>query len=79
MTASVRGEVLDVALDHVVIEAAGVGYKACHPNLHNNGPKPIIGTATAESLQAKTDRGRRALQKTRHSMMRPDSPRTCAR
>jgi Holliday junction DNA helicase RuvA len=25
--ASVRGEVLDVALDHVVIEAAGVGYK----------------------------------------------------
>jgi Holliday junction DNA helicase RuvA len=24
---SVRGEVLDVALDHVVIEAAGVGYK----------------------------------------------------
>lgn len=27
MIASVRGEVLDVALDHVVIEAAGVGYK----------------------------------------------------
>jgi Holliday junction resolvasome RuvABC DNA-binding subunit len=26
MIASVRGEVLDVALDHVVIEAAGVGY-----------------------------------------------------
>jgi holliday junction DNA helicase RuvA len=25
--ASVRGEVLDVALDHVVIEAAGIGYK----------------------------------------------------
>jgi len=25
--ASVRGEVLDVALDHVVIEASGVGYK----------------------------------------------------
>jgi Holliday junction DNA helicase RuvA len=25
--ASVRGEVVDVALDHVVIEAAGVGYK----------------------------------------------------
>jgi len=25
--ASVRGEVLDIALDHVVIEAAGVGYK----------------------------------------------------
>jgi Holliday junction DNA helicase RuvA len=27
MIASMRGEVLDVALDHVVIEAAGVGYK----------------------------------------------------
>jgi Holliday junction DNA helicase RuvA len=25
--ASVRGEVLEVALDHVVIEAAGVGYR----------------------------------------------------
>jgi hypothetical protein len=28
-----------------------------------NGPKPIIGTATAESLPAKADHGRRALQK----------------
>jgi Holliday junction DNA helicase RuvA len=27
MISSVRGEVLDVALDHVVIEAAGVGYR----------------------------------------------------
>ncbi|HUO39968.1 MAG TPA: Holliday junction branch migration protein RuvA [Mycobacterium sp.] len=27
MIASVRGEVIDVALDHVVIEAAGVGYR----------------------------------------------------
>lgn len=27
MIASVRGEVFDIALDHVVIEAAGVGYK----------------------------------------------------
>ena len=27
MIAAVRGEVLEVALDHVVIEAAGVGYK----------------------------------------------------
>jgi holliday junction DNA helicase RuvA len=27
MIASVRGEVLDVALDHVVIEAAGIGYQ----------------------------------------------------
>lgn len=27
MIASVRGEVIDIALDHLVIEAAGVGYK----------------------------------------------------
>ncbi|ETB51360.1 Holliday junction DNA helicase RuvA, partial [Mycobacterium avium 10-5560] len=27
MIASVRGEVLEVALDHAVIEAAGVGYR----------------------------------------------------
>lgn len=27
MIASIRGEVLDVALDHVVVEAAGVGYR----------------------------------------------------
>src|ERR1700744_4194280 len=27
MISSVRGEVLDIALDHVVIEAAGVGYR----------------------------------------------------
>jgi Holliday junction DNA helicase RuvA len=27
MIASVRGEVIDIALDHTVIEAAGVGYK----------------------------------------------------
>ena len=27
MIASVRGEVIDIALDHVVLEAAGVGYK----------------------------------------------------
>lgn len=27
MIAAVRGEVLDIALDHVVIDAAGVGYK----------------------------------------------------
>ncbi len=27
MIASVRGEVLDIALDHAVLEAAGVGYK----------------------------------------------------
>ncbi len=27
MIASVRGEVLEIALDHVVIESAGVGYR----------------------------------------------------
>ncbi|WP_308213376.1 OB-fold domain-containing protein, partial [Mycobacteroides abscessus] len=27
MIASVNGEVIDIALDHVVIEAAGVGYR----------------------------------------------------
>lgn len=27
MIASVRGEVLEIALDHAVIEAAGVGYQ----------------------------------------------------
>ena len=33
MISSVRGEVLDVALDHAVIEAAGVGYKVmCTPS-----------------------------------------------
>lgn len=33
MIASVRGEVVDIALDHAVIEAAGVGYKVmCTPS-----------------------------------------------
>ena len=33
MIAGVRGEVLDIALDHAVIEAAGVGYKVmCTPS-----------------------------------------------
>ena len=33
MISSVRGEVLDVALDHAVIEAAGVGYRVmCAPS-----------------------------------------------
>ena len=27
MIGSVRGEVLDIALDHVVIEAGGIGYR----------------------------------------------------
>ena len=33
MIASVRGEVVDIALDHAVVEAAGVGYKVmCTPS-----------------------------------------------
>lgn len=37
MIASVRGEVLDVALDHVVIEAGGIGYRV-------NATPATIGT-----------------------------------
>ncbi len=33
MIASVRGEIVDIALDHAVVEAAGVGYKVmCTPS-----------------------------------------------
>ncbi len=33
MIASVRGEIIDIALDHTVVEAAGVGYKVmCAPS-----------------------------------------------
>ncbi|HEX9833427.1 MAG TPA: Holliday junction branch migration protein RuvA [Mycobacterium sp.] len=47
MIASVRGEVLDIALDHVVIEAAGVGYKVmATPStlaaLHRGGETRLI-------------------------------------
>jgi len=47
MIASVRGEVLDVALDHVVIEAAGVGYKVMATpstlaTLHRGGETRLI-------------------------------------
>ena len=47
MIASVRGEVLDVALDHVVIEAAGVGYKVMATpstlaTLHRGGEARLI-------------------------------------
>ena len=47
MIASVRGEVLDIALDHVVIEAAGVGYKvmatpATLATLHRGGEARLI-------------------------------------
>ena len=47
MIASVRGEVIDVALDHVVIEAAGVGYKVMATpttlaTLHRGGEARLI-------------------------------------
>jgi Holliday junction DNA helicase RuvA len=47
MIASVRGEVLDIALDHVVIEAAGVGYKVMATpstlaTLHRGGDARLI-------------------------------------
>lgn len=47
MIASVRGEVLDIALDHVVIEAAGVGYKVMATpstlaTLHRGGETRLI-------------------------------------
>ena len=40
MIASVRGEVLDIALDHVVIEAAGVGYKVMATPVDTGHPAP---------------------------------------
>ncbi len=47
MIASVRGEVLDIALDHVVIEAGGVGYKVMATpstlaTLHRGGEARLI-------------------------------------
>jgi Holliday junction DNA helicase RuvA len=47
MIASVHGEVLDVALDHVVIEAAGVGYRinatpSTLATLHRGEPARLI-------------------------------------
>jgi len=49
MIAGVRGEVLDIALDHVVIEAAGVGYKVmCTPSTLatlNRGAETRLTTA----------------------------------
>ena len=47
MIASVRGEVLDIALDHAVIEAAGVGYKVMATpstlaTLHRGGEARLI-------------------------------------
>ena len=34
---------------------------------HNNDPKPLVWTATAEDILAKVARGRVALQATRHT------------
>jgi Holliday junction DNA helicase RuvA len=47
MISSVRGEVLDIALDHVVIEACGVGYKVMTTpstlaTLHRGGEARLI-------------------------------------
>ena len=47
MIAAVHGEVLDIALDHVVIEAAGVGYKVMATpstlaTLHRGGEARLI-------------------------------------
>lgn len=42
MIASIRGEVLEIALDHAVIEASGVGYRI-------NATPPTLGTLTRGS------------------------------
>jgi holliday junction DNA helicase RuvA len=47
MIASVRGEVLEVALDHVVIEAAGIGYRvnatpSTLATLHRGGETRLV-------------------------------------
>ena len=49
MIASVRGEVIDIALDHVVIEAAGVGYRliatpATLATLHRGSDVRLLAT-----------------------------------
>ncbi|PKV81262.1 Holliday junction branch migration protein RuvA [Nocardia fluminea] len=48
MIASVRGEVLEVALDHVVIEAAGVGYRL------NATPATLAGLTRGEQIRLYT-------------------------
>ncbi|MFD3593622.1 Holliday junction branch migration protein RuvA [Nocardia sp. NPDC058640] len=45
MIASVRGEVLEIALDHVVIEAAGVGYRL------NATPATLAGLTRGEQTR----------------------------
>ncbi|MFF7939250.1 Holliday junction branch migration protein RuvA [Nocardia gamkensis] len=48
MIASVRGEVLEIALDHAVIEAAGVGYRL------NATPSTLAGLARGEETRLYT-------------------------
>ncbi|MFF5032385.1 Holliday junction branch migration protein RuvA [Nocardia salmonicida] len=48
MIASVRGEVLEIALDHVVIEAAGVGYRL------NATPATLAGLTRGEQTRLYT-------------------------
>lgn len=48
MIASVRGEVLEVALDHVVIEAAGIGYRL------NVTPATLAGLSHGEETRLYT-------------------------
>ena len=47
MIASVRGEVLDVALDHVVIEAAGIGYQVNYTYVDARAPTAVAGVTTS--------------------------------
>ncbi|WP_280468230.1 Holliday junction branch migration protein RuvA [Nocardia cyriacigeorgica] len=48
MIASVRGEVLEIALDHVVVEAAGVGYRL------NATPATLSGLTRGEQARLYT-------------------------
>ncbi|MGK8500242.1 Holliday junction branch migration protein RuvA [Nocardia asiatica] len=48
MIASVRGEVLEIALDHAVIEAAGVGYRL------NATPSTLAGLTRGEEIRLYT-------------------------
>ncbi|APE35795.1 Holliday junction DNA helicase RuvA [Nocardia mangyaensis] len=48
MIASIRGEVLEIALDHVVIEAAGVGYRL------NVTPATLAGLTRGEQARLST-------------------------
>ena len=48
MIASVHGEVLDIALDHVVIEAGGIGYRI------NTTPATLAGLRRGEQARLAT-------------------------